>query len=475
LTEGLTTPFFKVEEVIDAGCEETVDVALEGGKHDFTAYGLVTHNTNPCQIYCMDSNTLVDNVDVIAHAIGHNDFFKNNKFFEPTNENMINKLANHGVRIRKYMQRWGYETVTAFIDHVLRLDTLIDPNNAWQKKEMQDPVIKDERNYRLPERRVSQNNYMDEWVNPAELVKKEHDRIVKEDATEFLNIFEGPQKDIMGFLKNYAPLRPWQQDIISMLYDEAMYFAPQRATKMINEGWASFVDFHLMSRKGLSALGQKGHDHGIWHYAKHKMQVLGGKYSTNPYKTGFELFLDIEDRWNKGKFGYEWDNCKNRVERENWDKKLGLGMEKVFEVRANYNDFLMIQEFFTEEFCEEHQWFEWQQLPNGDMKIVDRDYRSIKKKLLRKYLNAGLPDLRLEDPNHAGKGWMFIQHYFDGLPLEPSYARESITSLWHLWNNTVVVASKNRDGDEIVYLCDGPDPEKVVVMPRVDYEKKVLN
>jgi spore cortex formation protein SpoVR/YcgB (stage V sporulation) len=27
-------------------------------------------NTNPCVIYCLDSNTLVDNIDVIAHALG---------------------------------------------------------------------------------------------------------------------------------------------------------------------------------------------------------------------------------------------------------------------------------------------------------------------------------------------------------------------------------------------------------------------
>jgi len=34
-------------------------------------------NTNPCYIYCLDSNTWVDHVTVIAHATGHNDFFKN--------------------------------------------------------------------------------------------------------------------------------------------------------------------------------------------------------------------------------------------------------------------------------------------------------------------------------------------------------------------------------------------------------------
>src|SRR3974390_2316363 len=31
-------------------------------------------NNNPCVIYIMASNTLVDNVLVVAHATGHNDF-----------------------------------------------------------------------------------------------------------------------------------------------------------------------------------------------------------------------------------------------------------------------------------------------------------------------------------------------------------------------------------------------------------------
>ena len=29
----------------------------------------------------------------------------------------------------------------------------------------------------------------------------------------------------------------------------------------------------------------------------------------NPYKLGIELFRDIEDRWNRGRFGKEYDEC----------------------------------------------------------------------------------------------------------------------------------------------------------------------
>ena len=432
-------------------------------------------NNSPCVIYCMDSNTLVDNVDVIAHAIGHNDFFKNNIFFEPTNENMMNKMANHGTRIRNYMARWGNEVVTEFIDQCLRIETLIDPAKAWKKKKIKDVNIKDQRDYIFADRLHCTHNYMDEWVNTKEYIGKLNKEIERKEAEQFVDIFESPVKDIMGFLKDNAPMKAWQQDIISMLYEEAMYFSPQRATKTINEGWASFVDFHLMCRKGLCSLGQKTEDAGIWHYAEHKMRVLGGKYSQNPYKMGFELLLDIEDRWNKGKFGDEWENCTNMKEKQNWDKKLGLGMEKLFEVRKFYNDYTLIQEFFTPEFCEKKKFFEYKKFPNGEYKIINRDFKSIKKKLLQRHLNGGLPDIRLMDPNHLGKGWFLMKLNWDGRPLHEPYARETITSIFRIWKNTVVLSTKTNDGDDFLYICDGPHPDKNVrVMSRAEYEKTYM-
>ena len=432
-------------------------------------------NTNPCYIYCMDSNTLVDNVDVICHAIGHNDFFKNNIFFGPTDENMMNKLANHGTRIRNYMKRWGSERVTEFIDKVMRIETLIDPQNAWKTKKIKPDKTKDDRDYHFPERLNSQNEYMDEWVNSDKYMKQENERIEKKEASEFLGLFGTPQRDIMGFLKDRAPLKPWQQDIISMLYEESVYFQPQRQTKMINEGWASFVDYHLLCREGLVSLGQEDDTDGIWHYAEHKMRVLGGKWSENPYKLGFEILLDIEDRWNKGKFGPEWENCTDMKERANWDKKLGLGLEKLFEVRKYYNDYTLINEFFTRELCEKMQYYNYRRMSTGEWKITDRDFDEVKKKMLKRYCNGGLPDIRLTDPNHLDKGWFFMQHYADGRPLYDKYAREVLTSVQSIWQNTIVLASKSMDDEEFVYVCDGPDiQDDVHALTREDYEKDFM-
>ena len=316
---------------------------------------------------------------------------------------------------------------------------------------------------------------MDEWVNTEEYIEKQYKKIEQQDAAEYLDIFDNPVKDVFGFLRDNAPLKPWQQDIISMLHEEAMYFAPQRLTKMINEGWASFVDYHLMSREGLASLGQDHPSAGIFQYAKHKMLVLGGKWSENPYKLGFELLMDIERRWNKGQFGREWDDCEDMQKYESWDTKANKGMEKLFDVRKHYNDFTLIAEFFTPELCEKMEYYHKRRYPKGEIKIVDRDFKIIKKQLMDKYINGGLPDIRLTDPNHAGKGWMFLQHYWTGNPLYDPYARETLASLYAVWNNLCVVATRNLDGEEFCYVCDGPNTEKNVwVMKRSEYEKEYM-
>ena len=55
-------------------------------------------NTDPCRIYILGSNNLVDNITVVAHATGHNHFFKNNIYFKHTSRDMMNKLADHRAR-----------------------------------------------------------------------------------------------------------------------------------------------------------------------------------------------------------------------------------------------------------------------------------------------------------------------------------------------------------------------------------------
>ena len=467
----LEAPFYEVEEVLDDVAQETIDIALFHDDHDFVAEGLMSHNTSPCYLYCLDSNTLVDNVTVVAHALGHADFFKNNIYFSQTSQNMMNELANHGTRIRRYMTRWGKERVTEFIDHVLRIETLIDPSKAWEPKRYKDSITKDSRKYHHPSRLKVEDghDYMEGYLNTEGWIRSQQEKIDKIEAAEYLDMFVGSTKDIMGFIRDNAPLKPWESDIVSMLYEESMYFAPQRMTKTINEGWASYTDYNIIAKQGLASLGLEHDSAGIIEYAQHKMGVLGGRYSTNPYKLGFNLFCDIEERWNKGKFGDEWEDCADIRAKEDWDMGLGLGNEKVFEVRRLYNDLTFIAEFFTPEFCEKYEFFEWKKYPNGEYKIESKDPHKIKAKLMARYANGGLPEIRLVDPNHKGKGIMFLQHNWTGRPLHDAYIGPVLESLRKLWKNDICLATKNTSGSEIIYRCKGDDCD-VDVVSRNFYE-----
>src|SRR5687768_3877837 len=51
-------------------------------------YELVV-NTDPCYAFLMENNQPIQNKLIVAHVIGHCDFFKNNTYFRPTNRKML--------------------------------------------------------------------------------------------------------------------------------------------------------------------------------------------------------------------------------------------------------------------------------------------------------------------------------------------------------------------------------------------------
>jgi len=474
ILQYFSNPFFQIESINEDIEQETVDIALFDENHDFMANGVISHNTNPCYIYCLNSNTLVDNVTVIAHALGHNHFFKNNIYFSPTSQNMMNEFANNGTRIKKYMARYGKEKVTEFIDCILKIDTLIDPAKAWENKIIKDPIIKDEKKYIYPSRIKLKNDrlHLDPWINSRESIEKENKLIKEQETKEEIGLFQDPTKDILGYLRDNANLKPWQRDIVSILYEEALYFYPQAMTKTCNEGCASFIDYQIMARNGLVGLGQKSHDDGIIEYAKHKMSVLGGKYSMNPYKLGFYLLLDIEERWNKGKFGKEYDECQDAYEKEKWDKNLGLGKEKVFEIWKYYDDVNFINEFFTPEFCQKNEFFEWEKHPNGEYVISSKDSVKIKRKLMQKHLNRGLPEIKLIDPNHKNKGYYLLEHTWDGRVIYKPYIGEVLSAIFILTGKPVILTTKNKNNEDIVYVAPTKKSDDLQVYRKEEYFKK---
>jgi stage V sporulation protein R len=175
----------------------------------------------------------------------------------------------------------------------------------------------------------------------------------------------------------------------------------------------------------------------------------------NPYKVGVELFRDIEDRWNRGKFGKEYDECDDMVAKAKWDKKLGLGRQKIFEVRRVCNDVTFIDEYITEDFVERQKLYTYQfNRRTNQYEIAERDFKKVKEKLLFQLTNRGQPFIFVVDGNHQNKGELMLQHRHQGLDLDVKYARETLRSLHEIWRRPVNIETE-VDGQRKVYSYSG--------------------
>jgi stage V sporulation protein R len=160
----------------------------------------------------------------------------------------------------------------------------------------------------------------------------------------------------------------------------------------------------------------------------------------NPYKVGLELLRDIEDRWNKGKFGKDYEDCDDIAEKRNWDRQLGLGRQKLFDIRRLYNDVTFIDEFLTPEFVLEHKLFSFKYNRDTDFyEVASREFQEVKNKLLFQLTNFGQPFIYLEDANYNNRGEMYLRHRHEGVDLQMNYARDTMRNLYKLWTRPIYV------------------------------------
>jgi stage V sporulation protein R len=412
-------------------------------------------NNDPCYAYLMRSNHTVDQKLVMAHVYGHCDFFKNNAYFGHTNRKMMDEMANHGARIRSYVERFGEDEVESFMDRCMSIDDLIDVHSTAIRR--REPVSRydfspeQDDSAELRATRFKSKDYMDDYINPRELLKKEEEerRKAKEQTTR--SFPEHPEKDILLFLIEHAPLKNWQRDILEIVRDEAFYFAPQGMTKIMNEGWASYWHSTIMTQKVLSPSEMVD-------YADHHSGTMAtSRTRINPYKLGIELLRDIEHRWNTGKFGKEYEECDDLQKRRNWDKQLGLGRQKIFEVRRVHNDITFIDTFLTPEFCVQHNMFTfaWQEQAGGYF-IESRDFEKIKQRLLFSLTNFGKPWIYVVDGNFRNRGELLLKHQHTGVELRLDQAADTLANIQFVWGRPVHLQTL-VDGKPTMLSFDGND------------------
>jgi len=126
--------------------------------------------------------------------------------------------------VRKYEEEYGPLVVEEFLDAVLSsMNTLIPASlraSAARRRNSLRPI---------GIRRISPPQEFDDLWD----VTGPRERPVSKDR----KFPPEPDRDLIGFLRDYAPeLEPWQRDVLNMVREEMMYFIPQMRTKIIKRG-----------------------------------------------------------------------------------------------------------------------------------------------------------------------------------------------------------------------------------------------
>ena len=413
-------------------------------------------NNNPSYAYLLEGNSLTEQKLVMCHVLGHVDFFKNNFAFRATDldhngdlsdplrrkepfdpqRRWIDKMANNGSRVRRHMDRHGVAKVEEFIDTCLSLENLIDPWRPFTpKREPSQDIEGDDGPEAIEVPKLRAKGYMDKYINPVEYMEAQR-KILTDKQEQKRGFPEKPERDVLLFLIENAPMDRWERDVVEVIRDESYYFVPQMQTKIMNEGWASYWHSKMMTEKVADATD-------ILDYADRNASVLAtSKGQLNPYKLGVELFRNIEDRWNKGQFGREWEECDDLATKRHWDRRLGVGQQRVFEVRKLYTDLTFLDEFLTEDVARELKLFTFAYSGRSErFEIETREFKKVKEKLLFQLTNGGNPVIVVIDANFENKGELLLRHEHLGIDLRVDYAKECLKALHRIWRRPCCVAT----------------------------------
>lgn len=398
-------------------------------------------NADPSIAYLMDSNPMHAQKLVMPHVLAHVDFFRCNIWFSKTRRDSVSMMTHHAHVIDEITDKVGEEAVEKWVDLCTSASNLIDPFAQYKpgfRSRMAGRGTLD-----IPEHMTTAVDYhhfdaggdraLSRFMNPKEYRDEQSAHIYRELAKS-VKFPQDREYDILGFLAQHGRMKSWQRTILDLIREEQHYFAPMMITKIMNEGWATFWHTRGMQKfaEGEEVIDWCCSHAGVTHWPAG---------SLNPYALGHRLFEHIYKRWEKGRFGREWERCEDREERQNWDTKAGLGMKKVFEVRRNCNDITFLEEYIDEDFVTANKIFIYSNSPSGAVTVESTDWRDVKALLVHSLTFRGAPRVYVENGDVDGAGELLLRQDVeaDSSPVQRDEAKAVLEGIAQMWGRPVIL------------------------------------
>ena len=408
--------------------------------HTGLAYEMVI-NSNPCISYLLEENSMTMQTIVIAHAaFGHNHFFKNNYLFQQwTNaESILEYLAFAKRYIAACEERYGHNDVEMVLDSAHAL--------------MEEGVFRYRRPPRPSRARVlekqrkreahAEEDYSELWRTlPAGVEPPPPARVLDMDEDDFEEAPKLPEENMLYFLEKHSPvLKSWQREIVRIVRHLAQYFYPQRQTKVMNEGAATFVHhviLNMLYDRGLLTEG------AIFEFlASHTAVIFQPDFDDarfsgiNPYALGFAMMSDIKRI------------CEAPTDEDlSWFPAFagsGDWRPVLKDAWANYRDESFIEQFLSPKVMRDMRLFalaDAAEAPALTVSAIHNEggYRRVRSILARQYdIGAADPNIQVMGANLKGDRKLFLAHRMHrGVPLNITQRDMVLPHIERLWGHEV--------------------------------------
>jgi spore cortex formation protein SpoVR/YcgB (stage V sporulation) len=417
------------------------------------AYEIVI-NSSPCISYNMEENSMPLQTLVMAHAaFGHNHFFKNNYLFQQWTdaEGIIEYLGFAKHYIAECEERHGASAVDDVLDaaHALMDQGVFRYRRKSKLNREQEAARKRERE------RYEEHNFNDLWRT---LPNSEAEGAGKPDQQELSKRKKKlrlPEENLLYFLEKNSPvLESWQREILRIARKIAQYFYPQKQTKLMNEGCATFVHYYIVNAlfdKGLLTEGAMleilhNHSNVVFQPGFDDQRYNG----INPYALGFAMMDDIRRI------------CTDpSAEDKAWFPSFagsGDWRGTLKDAWANYRDESFIQQFLSPSLIRKWGLFALHDDTSRPQCTVtaihdEQGYKAVRQSLARSYdLMITEPDIQAVDVDLGGDRLLHLQHAArDGVPLREQSGDAVLRYVQFLWGYDVQLTGVDPESGRTVY------------------------
>jgi spore cortex formation protein SpoVR/YcgB (stage V sporulation) len=150
------------------------------------------------------------------------------------------------------------------------------------------------------------------------------------------------------------------------------------------------------------------------------------------------------------------------------------GWRRMYEVRESHNDVTFLDEFLTEEFVRERNYFTYEYSHSGaEFRVASTDADEVKRKLLLQFTNFGKPTIVVLDGNFENRGELLLGHRYNGVALDESQATATLERVFDLWGrpvNLATIRTEYSDKELRRAQRDDREPEGTEIGVRFRYD-----